>query len=50
MVDRLELLAAIIELMPPLRDDGVTDLKKTLHHRVEEADNEPTEYAVQAST
>ena len=46
MVDRLELLAAIIELMPPLRDDGVTDFKKTLHHRVEEPDNEPTEYAV----
>jgi len=46
MVDRLELLAAIIELMPPLREEGVADPQKTLHHRVEEADNELTEYAV----
>ncbi len=47
MALRLEFLTAIIELMPPLRPDDEADLKKTLHHRVaDEADNEPTEYAV----
>ena len=47
MVERLELMGAIIELMPPLQDPGDVDLKKTVHHRIgEDADNEPTEYAV----
>ena len=47
MAQRLELLTAIIELMPPLRHDDELDLTKTLHHRVaEDDDNAPTEYAV----
>jgi pimeloyl-ACP methyl ester carboxylesterase len=47
MPQRLELLAAIIELMPPFKELGDVDLTKTLHHRVaEDADNVPTEYAV----
>ena len=47
MADRLALLTAIIELMPPLLDFGDADPKKTMHHRVsEDADSEPTDYAV----
>jgi pimeloyl-ACP methyl ester carboxylesterase len=47
MPKRLALLAAIIDLMPPLRDVGDLDLKKTLHHRIgEDGDNEATDYAV----
>ena len=47
MIKRLELLTAIIEIMPPLRELGKLDVTKTLHHRiVEDADNEPTLYAL----
>jgi pimeloyl-ACP methyl ester carboxylesterase len=47
MIQRLELLGAIIELLPPVKHDGELDFKKTQHHRVAEDDgNEPTEYAV----
>ena len=47
MAERLELLSAIIELMPPVRHDSELDFTKTLHHRVaEDDDNAPTEYAV----
>jgi pimeloyl-ACP methyl ester carboxylesterase len=47
MVQRLELVSAIIELMPTIRELGDLDLTKTLHHRVaEETDSEPTEYAL----
>src|SRR5262249_6396828 len=47
MPKRLELLAAIIDLMPPMRELGDLDLKKTLHHRIgEDADNEATDYSL----
>jgi pimeloyl-ACP methyl ester carboxylesterase len=47
MVGRLEILSAIVEIMPPIRDDTELDLTKTLHHRVDSNDgNVPTEYAV----
>jgi pimeloyl-ACP methyl ester carboxylesterase len=47
MARRLEIMSAIIEIMPPAPDESELDLTKTLHHRVAEVDdNEPTEYAV----
>ncbi len=47
MHERLELLSAMIETMPPVIDESELDFTKTLHHRVAEVDdNEPTEYAV----
>ena len=47
MAGRLEILSAIVEIMPPVPDESELDLTKTLHHRVaEDDDNQPTEYAV----
>ena len=47
MVQRLEILSAIIGLMSPIRETRDLDLTKTLHHRVAaDDDNAPTEYAV----
>ena len=47
MAERLAILSAMVEIMPPVPDESELDLTKTVHHRVTEVDgNEPTEYAV----